>query len=166
MLSIRNTHTHTHIVRHTCIEIEKDFWANDEVILLAALGSKSGLSRWSCGLCFGFSCGSYAGWLTDCRSVNITQAWELAGWLAGWQPWRRHARWRQIAAQTSNTHSAAMWAGDELAKNPVGSKIMNALTFEHLMCRNNDELVTRQKLLKRKIMRRSPPRPSSPNGLA
>lgn len=82
MLSIRNTHTHTHIVRHTCIEIEKDFWANDEVILLAALGFKSGLNRWSCGLCFGFSCGSYAGWLTDCRSVNITQAWELAGWLA------------------------------------------------------------------------------------
>jgi len=31
---------------------------------------------------------------------------------------------------------------------------MNALTFKHLMCRNNDELVTRQKLLKRKIMRR------------
>lgn len=50
-----------------------------------------------------------------------------------------------------------MLAGDELAKNPVGSKIMNALTFEHLMCRNNDELVTRQKLLKRKIMRRFPP---------
>lgn len=38
MLSIRNTHTHTHadIVRRTCIEIEKDFWANDEVILWAA----------------------------------------------------------------------------------------------------------------------------------
>lgn len=37
MLSIPNTHTHTHtdIVRHTCIEIEKDFWANDEVILWA-----------------------------------------------------------------------------------------------------------------------------------
>lgn len=144
MLSIRNTHTHTHIhadiVRHTCIEIEKDFWANDEVILWAALGLKSGLSRWSCGVCFGFSCGSYAGWLTDCRSVNITQAWELTGSLGD--------------ATTDEQH--------ELAKNPVGSKIMNALTFEHLMCRNNDELVTRQKLLKRKIMRRfpSPPCPA------
>lgn len=56
-----------------------------------------------------------------------------------------HTHW-QLA-----DHVWGRWVG---RKDQLGHKIMNALTFKHLMCRNNDELVTRQKYLKRKIMRR------------
>jgi len=82
-------------------------------------------------------------------------------------PWRRNPDDRQIDRQTDRqtnrrTHRqltiwAWRWVGQKaqyLAQDPrlTCDEIMNALTFKDLMCRNNDELVTRQKFLKRKIM--------------
>jgi len=85
-------------------------------------------------------------------------------------PWRRSLDDRQTDIRTADHVSPAMsWSKTgHLAQNPRHSafgsgiwalgfgltcdEIMNALTFKDLMCRNNDELVTRQKFLERKIM--------------